>query len=159
MKSLHTSVRLLLCALLVALLGGCTQNNGHIGDIFGTWRLTELTCDGVPQDIYPAEGEPGYIPQLYTFSFQGSIVVLFTIYEHNSYLETFGTWQRDGKTLFLDFGHSDNDGTETYTPPAELYLYHDVAAMNIEKLTSSEMHFWRILDDGVRIDYYLNKAY
>lgn len=163
MKSLHKSASLLLCALLMLVLGGCTQNNGYIGDLFGTWRLDRLTCDGAPQVLYPgceSEGdEPGRIPELYTFSFQGSLIGVVAIYPHHDFSEAYGSFEHAGDILYLNFDHTDNDGGYMYTPPAALHLPDTLVPMNIEKLTSSEMHIWYVSDDGKRYDYYLNKAF
>ena len=45
MKTINT-IRLLAALLAAVLLCSCTQNNGHIGKLFGTWVLTERLADG-----------------------------------------------------------------------------------------------------------------
>jgi len=43
--------KIYISALLLALLltSGCTQNNGHIGKLFGAWLMTEMTIDNTPK--------------------------------------------------------------------------------------------------------------
>ncbi len=55
MKTINT-IRLLAALLAAVLLCSCTQNNGHIGKLFGTWVLTERLADGTAiEKPYDAE--------------------------------------------------------------------------------------------------------
>ena len=73
----------------------CTQNNGHIGPLFGSWHLESMTCDG---EIKPQpEGTDTY------WSFQGqvlNVLLVETMYESLFYI---ATWERENDCLALDF--------------------------------------------------------
>lgn len=105
-----------LTLLLAVLAAGCTQNNGHIGRIFGSWYLEEATIDGVPMEL-PVDTET-------FFSFQSDIV-LVTLKGTYGYKENyFGTFEQlSGGLLRLHFTYSDNDnpvGTGAYSAPTWL---------------------------------------
>lgn len=112
MKSMkHTSVLVAAGLLMSVLLAGCTQNNGHIGKLFGSWVLVERVAPGASP-----------LPSDATFymSFQGDVVQFITEYEHYDYLRFFATWQRQGDRLTLNFDNkNDNEapGQGGFAPP------------------------------------------
>lgn len=42
-------ITIVIMTVALMTLGGC-QNDGHIGWLFGVWRVAEYTVDGTPQD-------------------------------------------------------------------------------------------------------------
>ena len=62
-----------ICTLLFFFIlisaGGCTQNNGYIGPVFGSWSLVEISEDGEP---LPLNDET-------VFSFQNEVVQVMRI--------------------------------------------------------------------------------
>ncbi len=98
-------------------LGGCTQNNGHIGRLFGAWVMTEMTVDGVekvfPDDVYTS------------MAFQSGVVRFDYHYAHNSRTERYGSWVETDNNVTFNFTHSDDNttaGTGHYAAPDWLDL-------------------------------------
>lgn len=77
-------------------LCGCTQYNGHIGTIFGSWSLQEITEDGRPVDLSPYET---------VFSFQNEVVRVVGYYEDNSldFVTRYGNFIKTENELTLKF--------------------------------------------------------
>lgn len=150
---INTIKSILLTVILLSVCG-CTRNNGDIGDFFGTWRLEELTADGVPTELTNQEH------LVYTWAFQSHIIYIQTILPHDAYKRARGTWVQTDNILALDFNHTDIDGDLNYTPPAELHLVADgTTRLEIKEMTHKRMHLEYTADDGVRYAYYLKKAY
>ncbi len=109
-----------LLTLMLAMLAGC-QNNGHIGWIFGVWRVAEFSVDG--------EAQTGPLIGSTTFAFQNNVVEAVAILdEYNSTYETFGTWEEDGDVFIIDFTHGDDNtapGTGQYAAPWWLGMTSD----------------------------------
>lgn len=87
-------------ALLVVLLTGCTQNNGHIGKLFGQWQLESITVEGYTE-------APEYDGILY-MSFQTSVVQLAQMKDHHELSMVYGNYRYEDNTLFIDL--ADNPG-------------------------------------------------
>lgn len=94
-------VKIYIAILLLGLVGtSCTQNNGHIGNLFGAWVMTEMTVDGEPK-VFPDE--------VYTtVAFQNDVVRFDYHYAYGSYYERYGTWTLVDNTLTLVFNHHDD---------------------------------------------------
>ena len=98
MKTINT-IRLLAALLAAVLLCSCTQNNGHIGKLFGTWVLTERLADG-------AAIEKPYDADAY-MSFQNNIVHFRTVENNYDLIEyKTATWIRMGDSLSFDFDNT-----------------------------------------------------
>lgn len=77
------------------IVASCTSNNGDIGQWFGTWRVTEITTDGVPDEDY--EGNM-------FFKFQSSVFEMLMVCDYHSTVNRFGVWEEKGKgTLTVSF--------------------------------------------------------
>ena len=134
------------------LLCGCTQQNGHLGALFGSWALIEITCDGNPV-------EPGYET---AFSFQNEIVSIV------GYVDP----PYDSKTRYGNFTHIDNTLTLKFAPTptptngrrymAPEWLYfpkeENVLHFEVKKLTSSLMEL-TLVSDGVTNCYSFRKTW
>lgn len=118
---MRTLIKSLFITLLSILpLNGCMQNNGDIGDFFGTWKITSITVDGEP-----AAGYDGNI----FIQFQTTVVRIVESKSHNDYTECFGSWESNGDNLTLDFHY--------YVSP-ENSEYHLPDVLGLEK---AENHF------------------
>lgn len=96
-------------ALLLALLLGACQNDGHIGYLYGTWRVDSYTVDGVTADTDWA---------VTTLSFQSDIIMVETVHdEYGTYSSFFGSWTEQDDLMIIDFDHV-NDNGPTQAPPA-----------------------------------------
>ena len=123
----------LVLLLSIAVLCGCTQYNGHIGPIFGSWSLVSITEDGEPLDL----GDKTVI------SFQNEVVRVVRLADP-PYQETnrYGNFTLSDNVLTLRFQTEPTAwGNQTYMTPDWLYLPLDVASLrfDVRKLTGSEM--------------------
>lgn len=140
---------LFICVLSV--LCGCTQNNGHIGPLFGLWKLSELTVDG--------EVDPDYKDNV-AWKFQASAIAMVRIQEHHEVFECYGTWQTTSDKLQMEFVYHDNsdpDGTWKYVPLPETHLPSGLFSLDIVSLSSRRMNLNYQAPDGVVYGYKLEK--
>lgn len=140
---------LLMCAMLLC---GCTQQNGHLGALFGSWALIEITRDGNPVEF---EYETA-------FSFQNEIVNIV------GYVDP----PYDAKTRYGNFTHIDNNLTlkfassptptdgRMYMAPEWLYFPKDenVIHFEVKKLTGSVMELI-LVSDGMTNCYSFRKTW
>lgn len=140
--------------MCVALLfGGCTRNNGDIGDLFGIWRLESLTADG--EEIEFIEGEMRAL----TWSFQSHIIYIRTIYDYNETGGFFGTWTKENSILILNFTHENENGAGGFRPPSVLHLNPDgITPLSIHTLTSRHLEVSHINTDGIEYRYKFKKV-
>lgn len=138
---------------IVVATAGCTRNNGDIGDLFGTWRMTDMTVDGSP-----ATGLQG----AYFWSFQNDIINFKRIDDPVAH-RTESRWGKftdsDGY-LYLNLrnhsGQSSFDWNYVIFPELKLPLEERVPLKFVER-TSKEMKLSLTLDDGQQIVYVLEK--
>jgi hypothetical protein len=88
-------IRILLSLLLMT---ACTQNNGHIGDLFGRWQLLEITT---PDATVTADGT-------LFLCFQNA-VVKFQHYKPEVHASAgyYGTFVHTDDSLFTRLSHDD----------------------------------------------------
>ena len=140
---------LLLAATL--LLGGCTQNDGNIGDWFGTWRLAEIQIDGQPDESYAGN---------VVWKFHSDIVSIMTVddAEHEA-LPAWGTWSEAEGVLTLNFTYSDSDNPnewDKYTPPASTHIPAGITRIDVVKLSTAEIVLKYVATDAT-YTYFLKK--
>ena len=108
-----TRLRYILLATLLLALCSCTQNNGRIGRLFGSWVLETVTLNGQPLPM------PNGTETIWSFQSDVLRITLEEEYHHTtSYFSTFS--QIDGNILRLDFTHKDDNtpaGTGVYGAP------------------------------------------
>lgn len=151
-KTCHRKQRsLLLLLALFCMLLGCTQNNGHIGPIFGSWALTRMTQDGVPLEIN-TEDET-------VVSFQNEIVKIVRLVNFPySSLTRYGNFTQSDKVLTMKFQIGPtSSGSNMYTAPDWLHFPQNGEPIHfkVEKLNGSEMELR--LDSGGSLYVYLFK--
>lgn len=142
----------LLFTMLVT-LSSCLQNNGHIGDWYGMWKLTEMKVDGVPDTTYGGN---------IFWSFQTNIFQMKRVSADGNYDNRWGSWSEDDGKLLLSFNYRADDsstpGTGTYAPLPETYLQADaVNTLEILKKPGSKMELSYTIADGKRITYTLTR--
>lgn len=152
MKRLINSI-IALVALLAA--SSCTQNNGNIGELFGSWALREVTIDDTPADM--AEATPT------VFSFQANVVRV-TYYDDEYYhFNYLGTWTRSDNTLDFDFTHHNNataPGEGPYSAPTWLDFETGVVThTTIVRLDRGHLDFTRITPGGTTYLYKFEKTW
>ena len=136
MKRLYLSI----ITLALTVICACTQYNGHIGPIFGSWSLVGLTEDTLPVDV----------PYETVFSFQNKVVRIVRLVDPPfSTGANYGefTLSDDQLTLFFQ-GEPTPSGGEMFMTPDWLHFPQGgvPVRMEVRKLNSSEMVL--SLDDG-----------
>lgn len=140
-----------LSAILLTLCG-CTQNNGYLGPLFGSWTLLEITQNGSP--VEPGDGT--------VFSFQNEIVSIIRYVDPPYTMVTkYGNFSHTGNELTLMFQSSPTpSGSNEYMPPGWLHFPKDetILPFEVRKLTRSEMVL--VLDaDGTLTSYSFKKTW
>ena len=147
--------RVFIIAVVALIDVACTQNDGDIGDLFGVWRLTQLTADGTPLPLY--EGDDA--PVAYDWAFQGDVIKIVVVEHHQDYYSSFGMWSREDGRLLLDFSYGGNEISE-FDPPASLHLVEvGVTPLEMTVMTSKKMVGWYVDENGVKYEYTLKKLY
>ena len=86
---------MIMAAISLLILTGCTTNNGDIGDILGQWQLTGISSgDG--------HATADTDTRMY-WSFQSTTIKVLTVSERHQTSETYGNFRISDETLFLDF--------------------------------------------------------
>lgn len=138
-------------ALLAA--SGCTQNDGRIGDIFGTWRLDSIT---------PADGGDAERVTDLAWQFQSSVVCMKRVLGHGEHYEYWGRWQMDNGVLTLFYDNSDSTtepGTPPYSLPAGYHFPKAPAVLNfsVVRLDGSHMELSYVDDQSATYHYQFTK--
>lgn len=149
-------IKMMIVSLLVLITSACVHNNGNIGPLFGTWGLDAMIVDGVPE-THPEDAN--------TFiMFQSNVVKIHLIDSRSTFLGyCYGSWERDGDVLELDFTHFDNKhepGTGVYAAPAWLHFVpKGITTMRILKLKGGNMEWEQTTPEGEHIKYYFHKTF
>lgn len=85
--------------MLAIIAGGCTQNGGHIGKIFGRWQLERIEADNME-----APEQHGTI----FWAFQEDMIKMQRDDGNHEFSFRFGTYRLEDNTLFLDFPEKGN---------------------------------------------------
>lgn len=133
---MKTIINVIMIWMAAVALAGCTHNNGDIGELFGTWKLEEITVDG--------DADTAYRDNV-VWKFQSSIIEMQEIYDgiHET-ANSFGTWSRQADVMKLDFTHTDNEhpepGADNYSPLAVTRLPRaQVVDLDVLELSGSKM--------------------
>ena len=151
-KGCRTALLIISILAQIVVLNGCTQNDGDLHGLFGSWKLESITIDNVEDKDYQMNE---------IWVFQNNIMAINVVDEHEHLPQTYyGTFERDGNTMTMNFTHSDNafaPGTGPYAPPTETHLPAAIFNMEILKLTGSKLRFEYINTEGKTIIYNLKK--
>lgn len=157
---MKSKILTLIVTVLTLTLGGCTQNNGHIGPLFGVWRLDTVTADGVlTMDGVTDDGET-YI----TWAFQGDIICVQQNIPHHGRIISLGSWETydDDTRIILDFTHHDDvnpAGTDQYKLPAAMLLTTPWKYYCRLDLSGRHMTVSTSNTDGTQVKFTLTKTY
>ena len=118
MKTSYLMKTFCLTILLTLLMcGGCTQYNGHLGPIFGSWTLTDISEDGT--SIKMTEDDV-------TFSFQNKIVQITRHVDPPYTVEyRYGNFTIEGDIVTMKFQSDDSGHNIMYIAPEWLYFPTD----------------------------------
>lgn len=145
----------ILLAALALISGGCTQSEGHIGTMFGSWVLTDMIIDGQPTQSQSDDYT--------TMSFQSNIVN-FKLVDGRGYATgRWGTWTRLDNRLTFDFTHSTDanpSGAGAYQGPTWLgFPAQGVVTVEITQLTDSHFDFIRRTDNEEVVIYKFERTW
>lgn len=141
--------------ILAAVLTSACQNNGDIGDLFGSWRVDSYTIDGQLQEGRPTQT---------VFSFQSITVNVSLITdEYGGAWQRFGTWTETDSEFIFDFTHHDNNnapGTGMYQAPEWLNFTSDAPmVLHKDQRSSRDMTLSFSDLDGRHHVYVLKKTW
>lgn len=141
---------LLLVAGISAVFIGCTHNDGDIGDYFGTWKLEEISVDGIE--------DAGYGKDIF-WQFQSTVFCMRKVYENHGQENRWGTWYQDSGSLYVDFSHREDGEDETgkYSPFPVTRLAAGLNRLEIMHLSKRSMRLEFVDADGTVYRYELKK--
>ncbi len=154
MKKLRSTYTLLYI-LLLTVCTACTQNNGYIGSLFGTWALTSMTVNGETPKTFKSDD---------TFwSFQNTIINVQQVADHYQYVSHYGTWEESDGQLLLNFTHSDDvnaAGEGPYLAPTWIgFPKNEIVELTYVTKKSRHMELTWTNRDGDVFYYILTKTY
>ncbi len=117
-------------------LTSCMQNNGYIGDLWGQWRLEEITTDKMVEEC-----------DTVFFSFQSNVFqVRKVIYSSYDYTAFTGLYERSDEMIkfdFLNFNSNDivtaEDSAAMLQELQRLYIYEVSPTFDIKCLNRNNM--------------------
>lgn len=143
---------LAMIVLSLSLICGCTQYNGHIGPIFGSWSLVAMTEDGLPIDLADET----------VFSFQNEVVRVVKLVDPPfSSLSRYGNFTLSDDVLTLRFQSKPTaSDSHLYLTPDWLHFPQDGSAIrfDVKKLSGSEMQL-TLYSDGKTYGYSFKKTW
>lgn len=142
-------------SIVVAFLAlcSCTQYNGHIGPIFGSWALEQICEDGTP--LPPQEAAT-------VFSFQNEVIQVAHLVDPPFTPDyRYGNFEVTDKELILKFqAYPTPDNSELYMTPYWLYFPEDGLPIHfdIRTLNSSLMEL-ELNNEGTKYIYKFRKTW
>lgn len=145
-------LRYILIILTPLLLASC-QNEGPIGDMYGTWRVEK----------YIVNGKETTIRYNTSFSFQGQVVEAIAVIDnYGTNWQRFGSWERNDNIIKLNFTHHDNStsqGNGIYSAPEWLGMT-SVEVMAMDCVSDGKKMEWKwSAPDGSQCVYTLHKTW
>ena len=109
--------------IILSTLASCTQNEGYIGDLFGIWRLEEIT-DGTTVE----ECDTIFM------AFQADVFqvrrVDYTSYDYTLFT---GLYTRTDNLMQCNF--LNHNGTDAVTEEQQQQMLHDLASLHIGEIS------------------------
>lgn len=109
--------------IILSTLASCTQNEGYIGDLFGIWRLEEIT-DGTTIE----ECDTIFM------AFQADVFqvrrVDYTSYDYTLFT---GLYTRTDQLMQCNF--LNHNGTDAVTEEQQQQMLHDLASLHIGEIS------------------------
>lgn len=145
----------ILAALLLTICASCTNNNGDIDILFGTWSVDEMTVNGeVPENFVAGET---------MFSFQSSIINVQRNLGNHDYYSSYGSWSESHGNLILNFTHSDSHtpaGEDRYLAPTWIgFPKNDIIELKYVTRMARRIELSWTNPEGDVYQYTLKKTY
>ena len=138
-------LKILIVAFVCLLAQSCTCNDGDIGPLWGTWRVTELEINN--------EKVEDYSGTLY-FCFQASVYVQRYVYEEiHGKDEVTAAWDYEGDDLLIYFSGVNG----SHKPLAITGMQIGENLVEVVKSSGDNMTLSYENPDGVVYTYYLKK--
>lgn len=142
-------------AAMTIAMGGCTQNDGVITPLFGSWQLDSIELNGSQDDL----NKPDCV-----WGFQSSVICIMMIEPMHSVQEHWGTWSRSDGEMTLCFDNSDNStapGEWPYNPPKIPGFPAGPSRLQLRELQINDrrMKLEYTAPDGDNYVYNLSKMY
>ncbi len=140
--------------MYIAGLCSCTQNDGRITPLFGSWMLDMITVDGEELEFEPA-----------VWGFQSSLVCFQMILPMHETEEHWASWEREDDELTINFNNYDDNtppGEWPYNPPRIPGFPRGASILHLKelKIESRSMKLENVsASDGKTYVYYLSKIY
>lgn len=132
---------IIVTVMLLALAGGCTQNGGHIGKLFGRWHLERIEANDMEAPVQTGE---------MFWAFQSDLCQMMIDRGEHTFSETFALYTLDDNTMRLNFAE------ERYKPFPETGLARE-NSLQVLKLTGKEMILLYHPTPESSLTYYLRK--
>ncbi|MBO4994449.1 MAG: lipocalin-like domain-containing protein [Muribaculaceae bacterium] len=110
---MRTIIHIMGCLLLSAMLSGCTHNDGDIGPLFGTWRITEITVDGKRDTCYAGN---------VVWKFQSGVLMIQLVADHHDVVDYWNSWSVEDDVMTLSGNHHDSNVSTSYGFPPQMHL-------------------------------------
>ena len=131
---------------------GCTQNNGYIGPVFGSWSLVDISIDGLQM---PLTGET-------VFSFQNEVVQVELIQSEFDRILRYGNFSISDDIMTMRFLTRLEPGQDGYEFLVPTWLYFPVGEMpltfEVRKLKGNSMEL-AIVNGGKTYTYLFRKTW
>ena len=143
------------------MLGSCTQNDGHIGDWFGSWYLEEILINGKVDEEYEAYKQEDniYYHKEVMISFQGNVFNMAYLQGR----EIYGTWSYAGEILTLIASYGSGSGYDSqFFNPYPIVLHFPADEEQIEITVTSiggKTMQWQYIDQNGRLLTYNFRKY
>ena len=127
--------------LMLLLIGsGCTQNNGYIGPVFGSWALVEISEDGIPLELIDHT----------VFSFQNEVVQVDHILSEFDRILRIGNFAISDDIMTMKFltEHTPDYKGSTFLMPTWLYFPKGEMPLRFDILTLNGNRMQLALDNG-----------
>ncbi len=132
--------------MVLPLLGGCVRNDGDIGNLFGNWVITSISCNGDKVETTPD----------IMINFQGDFFSLGTVREEQVFLpDLVGKWSEDGSLFTLNADY--NAGTVKEFPSALGFGTEKVVKLTVREKTHNNMEWSYTTPEGDGYIYRLKK--
>lgn len=156
---MNKSIITFIIVAFVAMLQSCTQNNGHIGEWFGHWKVTSITIDGTPNSDYECN---------MFFSFQSKVFGQRIVDNLHGTEMRFANWDNRGDYFIITFPYeTDADGNPLYDEEGNLvclYEPYPISHMSmgenivyVDYINGNDLQLSMTDAEGAAIVYHLEK--
>ena len=144
-------LRILFILLPLFISGGCTHNNGNIGEFFGQWIMADVAAEGNRlSDVTPAD---------WNWRFQSGVLLISKVdrvaHIHTQY---WASWSRKDQTLMVNYKNTDPGIDYNYDYPKEIgFTTASVYRLEIVQLSGKQMTLRMLNPEGITYVYTLRK--